>query len=219
MRKLFYKFIIIVIALVAISGVYNYLSKGGSVQAANTNSSITSSASSQSPLSAVSKSTEGTDAEISAETSFLVSLISLTKIKIDTTLFASDSFNALVNNNVKLEPSPSGRPNPFAPIERDLNISSVEVSRVTTNPPIQVTDKTASLYGTINDPTGVTSAYFEYGPTPTLGKKTVPATQSLVGTFVTNVTGLSPKTVYFYRSVAKVGNTEVYGETISFFTN
>ena len=146
-------------------------------------------------------------------------LSSSSKIKIDTTLFMNESFNALVDNNVKLEPTPSGRINPFAPISGVTPTLTPQAGPVSTNPPLQITDKSANLYGTVNNQTGVTSVYFEYGPTATLGKKTTPASQSLVGTFVTNVTGLTPKTTYFYRASAKIGNNIVFGEIVTFVTN
>jgi hypothetical protein len=215
MHKIFNKFLIITSVAILLMGGYAYFSDGENAQAATSGSSaLSSSAESSSPSAMVS-----TDDKITADTAFLVSLISLKKINIDTTIFANDAFNALVDNNVKLEPTPYGRLNPFAPIRKDTPGEVLPISPVTTNPPLQVMSKTASLYGTINNPTGVTSAYFEYGPTPVFGTKTAPATQSLVGTFVTNVTGLAPKTVYFYHAVAKVDGVLVYGETVSFFTN
>jgi len=211
------KFLIIVAVSVLLGGAYVYFSYGGNAQAATAgNSSITSTTNSLSPAVTA---TTAKDEKINSDTAFLVSLISLTKIKIDTTLFDNDAFDALVDNNVKLEPTPYGRTNPFAPLTKVTPTIGVTVSPLTTNPPIQITDKTASLYGTANNPTTVSNVYFEYGPTPTLGKKTPNASLSLVGTFVSNISGLTPKTAYFYRAVAKVGDTLVYGDTVSFFTN
>ena len=217
MTKIFNKFLIVLTFGMFLVALYAYFSDGENAQAALSSSAIASSA--ESAPSVTPQQPASIDEKINSDTAFLASLISLRKINIDTTLFANDAFNALVDNNVKLEQTPSGRVNPFAPIKKDVAVLEVVNAPVTTNQPIQITDKTASLYGTVSNPASVSSVYFEYGPTPTLGKKTNAATLSLVGTFVTNVSSLTSKTVYFYRAVAKIGDKLVYGETISFFTN
>lgn len=217
MNTIFNKFLIVITFGMFFVAIYTYFSNGDNAQAATGSSAIASSAD-LTPSATVEKSASN-DEKINSDTAFLKSLISLKKISIDTTLFTNDAFNALVDNNVKLEQTPYGRVNPFAPIRKDVAVLEVVNAPVTTNPPIQITEKTASLYGTVNNPSSISSVYFEYGSTPTLGKKTNPATLSLVGTFVTNISGLTSKTVYFYRAVAKVGDKLVYGETVSFFTN
>jgi hypothetical protein len=198
-----------------LGGVYVYFSNDLMAQAATSSTSSISSSQSESDnlLGSV------TDNQIQEDTAFLATLISLTKIKIDTSLFGNSSFNSLNDNTVLLEPSVTGRANPFAPISGNAP-QAAQVSLVTTNIPTGVTDKTAVLNGAVgSDVDGVTSTYFEYGPTPTFGKSTIPAKQSLIGTFVTSVSGLSSKTTYFFHAVAKVGATLHYGETLSFTTN
>ncbi len=223
MHKPHNKTTLFIIGVLVIAGVYIYSAYGENAQAATApaSSSALSSSSNSSPMGNIvnGNALGSNDQQINADTAFLASLTSLTKIKIDTTLFMNESFNALVDNNVKLEPTPSGRTNPFAPISGVTPTLTPQAGPVSTNPPLQITDKSANLYGTVNNQTGVTSVYFEYGPTATLGKKTIPASQSLVGTFVTNVTGLTPKTTYFYRASAKIGNNIVFGEIVTFVTN
>ena len=157
--------------------------------------------------------------KISSDISFLTTLVSLKKIKIDTSLFTNKSFNALQNNAVKIEPVIAGRINPFAPIDANMISNILSTSKVVTDQPTQVTDKTAVLNGTINTVSGVTDTYFEYGTTVNLGIVTAIVKQSLVGTFIKNVLGLTPKTNYFFKACAKINNIAFCGEVVSFTTN
>ena len=93
-------------------GVYTYFSNSLSISAAET--------------TALSSSTGGTvgagalgttNDQISQDTAFLATLVSLNKIKIDTSLFKHNGFQALVDNSVKSDVVTPGRNNPFAPIE------------------------------------------------------------------------------------------------------
>jgi len=157
--------------------------------------------------------------KITSDISFLSSLVSLKKITIDTTLFTNKSFNSLRNNSVKLDPVSPGRQNPFAPIGSDgSNMSSV-VSKVVTGQASQVLSTSATLNGTVNVTDGVTDGYFKYGTTKDLGITTAIVKQSLVGTFVKNVLGLTSKTTYFYKACAKINGGESCGEIVSFTTN
>lgn len=156
--------------------------------------------------------------KISSDISFLTTLVTLKKIKIDTSIFQNNSFNKLENNSVKIEQVTPGRINPFAPIGSSSLSTSVSASKVVTDQPTQITDKTVVFNGTINA-TGVTDAYFEYGTTQALGAVTATVKQSLVGTFIKNVLGLSPKTNYYYKACAKVNNVVLCGDVVSFVTN
>ena len=161
--------------------------------------------------------TQNSKAEL--DVSFIDKLASLTSIDIDTTLFANNSFNTLRDNTVVLEPVQSGRQNPFAPIVTEASSNAV-VSPVVTNPPMQITDKTAIFNGSIrNGLTGVTSSYFEYGTTPDMGKITPGGELSLLGTFIKKVVNLTPKTNYYFRAVVKVGSVSMYGDVVTFTTN
>ncbi len=156
--------------------------------------------------------------QISQDTSFLGTLASLTRIKIDPSLFSSSSFNALNDNTVQIvSDGISGRPNPFAPF--DQISANPLVPPVITSPATGITSKEAFLNGSIAGAGAVTSIYFEYGTTNTLGKTTASVTQSLIGTFSKQLTGLTPKTTYYYRAAAKTSAGTLYGETLSFITS
>jgi hypothetical protein len=210
------KFLIVLAVAIMLGGLYVYFYKDLNVSAATqtqSDSSLSSSITGNPSLSSL-------DDKIAEDTAFLSTLVSLTTINIDTSLFSNQSFNALNDNTVKLEPVAAGRQNPFAAIDvTSLDNASVSTSPVITNQPTQVTDKTAILNGAVNSASGVTSTYFEYGPTASLGKTTQSAKQSLVGTFIMNISGLASKTTYFFRAVAKINGSIVNGEIISFNTN
>ena len=246
MKRIYNKFLIISTAALLFGGVYLYFSNSLSsteVIPKAFGSSLTSS----NGTNPVSVSSIGSD-KISADISFLATLVSLKKIKIDTTLFSDKSFNKLQNNTVKIEQVTAGRINPFAPMGIDNtnspvltiisptsptsttptsivpsytpNSNSKITSKLVTDQPTQITDKSAVLNGTINTViTAKDSAYFEYGPTANLGTVTPTVRLSLVGTFIKNILGLTPKTDYFYKACAKISNITACGEVISFTTN
>ncbi len=160
----------------------------------------------------------GTDSQITQDTAFLQTLTSLTRIKIDVSLFANKSFRSLKNNEVVIEPVVAGRPNPFASIDLATSATNTTNSaQVSTDTPTQITTTAAVLNGTTN--VSASTSYFEYGTTSTLGKTTPASLLSLVGTFNTKITGLTPKTQYFARAVSKIGGVLTYGEVVSFNTN
>lgn len=203
--------IVIAVSFLALGG-YTYFSNNPNVLAAP--SSI-SSQSGESPIQSVTKSE---DSKISVDTAFLLTLSSLKKITIDTSIFESKAFKRLNDNTVSLEQTQTGRPNPFAPIDAVLASEADSLYVVITNQPVKVVSKTAVLSGTVTTTEGVVGTYFEYGPTPSLGKVTMQTTPSLIGTFILTVNGLNPQTTYFYRAVAKVNGTQQYGEIVSFET-
>jgi hypothetical protein len=210
---------LILLALMLIGGgAYAYFSNGPDASAATGNSSLSSS--NVSAAGGANEVTAGIDAQIAKDTSFLTTVTSLTKIKINTAIFSNEAFNSLEDNTVALDqPNTTGRPNPFAPINTSGATAEPKGSTVTTNQPVQVTSKSAILNGTTNLSSAATSAYFEYGPTPLMEKTTTQAKQSLIGTFVSTVNGLFPKTTYYFRAVVKTGGQTAYGDTISFTTN
>ncbi len=218
MNKSYNKFLIITSLALLVGGVYSYFSNSLYVQALDTPVSANSSLVSQNGSSSSVLGINNED-KIAEDTAFLATLTSLKKIKIDTTIFNSQEFLSLNDNTVNLEAAVPGRPNPFAPFSSEVSSSNSALSPVVTNDPTQVTDKSAILNGTINNLSGVTSVFFEYGADPELGQSTSPVKQSLVGTFVTSIKGLTPETTYFYRAVAKVGTAPIYGDVVSFNTN
>lgn len=214
MKKTYRKFLIISTIFIFIGITYIYFSNNLNTTPIAFGSSLTSSDGTEViPVS------DGSVDKISSDISFLTTLVSLKKIKIDTAIFTNKSFNALQNNAVKIEPVVPGRINPFAPIEVSNTNNIVSTSKVITDAPTQITDKTAVLNGTINTVSGVTDTYFQYGTTTNLGTVTPTVKQSLVGTFIKNVLGLTPKTNYFYKACAKINGTATCGDVVSFTTN
>jgi hypothetical protein len=220
--KIFYnKFLIVSTIALVIGGAYLYFSDNlkstdivpiayGSSLASSNDNTVAGNSASQND-------------KISSDISFLSSLVALKNIKIDTSLFTDDSFNKLENNAVKIVPVTAGRENPFAPISNinsvDITTSTVSVPKVVTDQPTQITDKTVVFNGTINTTSGVKDIYFEYGTTTSMGTVTTMIKQSLVGTFIKNVLGLTPKTNYFYKACAKINSVLSCGDVVSFTTN
>lgn len=213
-RKKYNKFLIISTIFILLGGSYSYFSNDLNSQ--NTPIAFGSSLTSSTGDTVTPSSTLG--GKISSDISFLTTLVSLKKINIDTTLFTNKAFNALQDNIVKVEPIGAGRINPFAPVDT-VNTSPTQNSQVVTNTPTEITEKSASLNGVMNVTAGVTDTFFQYGPTEALGVVTASVKQSLVGTFIKNVSGLNPKTAYFYKACAKINNTTLCGDTVSFTTN
>lgn len=216
MKIIYNKFLIISTVTLLIGGAYLYFSRdlnsNGIVPVAY-GSSLSSSIGLD--ISAISSSMSE---KITSDISFLNTLVSLKKIKIETTLFSNKSFNSLKNNTVTIESVIAGRPNPFAPINSNTG-NDLSVPSVVTNQPTQITDKTATLNGTVNITSGVGDTYFEYGNTEILGTATTVIKPSLVGSFVKNISGLNSKTTYFFKACAKVNNIKLCGEAVSFTTN
>ena len=207
------KFLIVSTAFFLVGGVYLYFSNDlnkETVVPVAQGSSLSSSLGIAPPDSSV------PDESISSDISFLETLVSIKSLQIDTSLFTNKTFNALQNNAVKIEPVQPGRINPFAPIEATSAIGN----SVTTDPPTQISARTAVLNGTVRAVSGVSDTYFIYGTTEqSLANTTTATRQSLVGTFIKNVSGLTPKTTYFSKACAKINNVTLCGEIVSFTTN
>ncbi len=159
--------------------------------------------------------------EIYSEISFISTLSSIKSLKVDSSLFSNILFSRLKDNSVKIEPVVPGRPNPFAPISGKQG-QSASLSRVTTTSPTQITNNSAVLNGQVNvgENDDISDIYFEYGPTEGLGKTTTSINQtSLVGTFVKGVTGLYPRTAYFFKACARINRVVSCGDIVSFTTN
>lgn len=215
MKKTYNKFLIISTFILFIGGLclyfYNNAGSNNFVPTAF-GSSLESSADATSATN--SDTTPSND--IKSDISFLTTLVSLKSLKIDTSIFSNQSFNKLQNNSVTIEPVQAGRLNPFAPMNTN---NSNSVSTVVTNQPTQISDKSAVLNGTINTISGVADTYFEYGAS-SLGVNNITTLvkQSLVGTFVKSISGLTPKTTYSYKACAKINSVVSCGEVVSFTT-
>ncbi len=219
MKKIYNKFLIIVIIVVSIGGAYisssNDLASGSLVKVAHASSLTSSTGFISSALSSLSSSDK-----ISADIAFLTTLTSLKRIKIDKSIFSNKSFISLRNNAVKIDPVSPGRVNPFSPIGvNNRTVNTVSTPKVITDQPTAITSNSVVLNGTINVANEIANAYFEYGSTANLGTATSIIQPSLVGTFIKNVLGLTPKTDYFYRACAKINNIATCGEVVPFTTN
>ena len=217
--KRFYKNFLIISTIAIVLGVtYSYIINGSSTDVAHGQTNDSSLASSA-PVSST-DSTSTSNGQIVSDTAFLATLASLKTIKIDTSLFTDDSFKSLKNNAVAIQPVVAGRINPFAPIIGAYNPSNIaSVPNIVTDLPTEITDKTVVFNGTVNAKTGVSGIYFEYGPTASMGTIVAVPSQSLVGTFVKNISGFTTKTSYFYRACAKINNISACGSVVTFTTN
>jgi hypothetical protein len=214
MKRIHHTFLIGFALTLLLGTGFLYFSHGLSTEAADPATNTLTSSNDASGTTATPESDD-----IATQTAFLATLSSLTKIKIDTTLFANPLFEALHDNTVVIEPVTPGRENPFAPIDTTVAGADAALAPVVTSPVSQVTTTTAVLNGMINSISPATSVYFEYGPTPTLGKTTPSVTQSLVSTFETKINGLSSGMTYFYRADAKINGVVSSGDIVSFNTN
>lgn len=157
--------------------------------------------------------------DISSDIAFLTTLVSLKNITMDTSIFDSSEFKSLKNNGVRIEPVKPGRINPFAPISATAVSMESTAPVVTTEEPSGITDKSAVLNGMVNTNGIITDTYFQYGPTIQGLTQIATSKQSLVGTFMNNIIGLTPKTTYFFKACAKINNLANCGDVISFTTN
>ncbi len=160
------------------------------------------------------------DNQIYSEISFISTLSSVKNLKVDTSLFSNNLFSRLKDNSVQIESVEPGRPNPFAPINSNKG-QNASVPKVITTTPTLITDRSVVLNGQVNLSLNdkVSDIYFEYGPSESLGKTTTSVSQSLVGTFVKSVTGLYPRTAYFFKACAKINQIVICGDVVPFTTN
>lgn len=93
---------------------------------------------------------------------------------------------------------------------------------VVTDPATIVTQNSALLNGRVNPNNGVTTAWFEYGPTTALGLSTIHQPMG-AGNTLTNIasaiSGLVPNTTYYFRAVGQNQNGTAYGSILSFQTS
>ena len=213
MHRKYNKFLIVSFVAVLIFGVYSYFYRNLKSEAATSDNALTSSLNTTG-TPAVSTTGSSTFSEDSA---FLVKLNSLKNIKIDVSIFESQAFKLLVSNNIKLDPVPYGRVNPFSPIDKPVVTNKIAYT-LKTNPVSAVTNKSAVLNGSLE---GITSnnMYFEYGLVEPLDKVTPKVTPSSIGSFAVSISPLTSKTTYLYRAVANINGVLVYGDIISFNTN
>ncbi len=126
------KKIIIIVVVIAVLGIaYNYFFVKSTP--AKTSSALSSSktAATKTATTATSKTTT-TNKKVDKDTEFLTTLLSISKINVDATIFASPSFNSLQDNNVPIKnEETAGRVNPFAPL--DMPVENIIVETTSTN--------------------------------------------------------------------------------------
>ena len=215
MHRKYNKFLIVSLVAVLIFGVYSYFYRNLKSEAAASDSALTSSLDTTGSPAPV-PSTAGSST-FSEDSAFLVKLNSLKNIKIDVSIFENQAFTLLVSNNIKLDPVPYGRVNPFSPIDNPVTTNKITYT-LKTNPASAVTNKSAVLNGSLEGATS-NNMYFEYGLAEPLNKVTPKLTPSSIGSFAVNISSLTSKTTYLYRAVANINGTLVYGDIISFITN
>ncbi|OGJ06578.1 hypothetical protein A2387_01770 [Candidatus Nomurabacteria bacterium RIFOXYB1_FULL_36_10] len=213
MHRKYSNFLIISFIGVLVLGVYSYFNNDLKVSASSSGGDITSSldASGGVPVSSTG------DAKTAEDIAFLAQLIALKTIKIDTSIFNDQSFKLLVDNNIKLDPVPYGRTNPFSPADKVIANNKATIS-IKTNLTTLVSSKSAILNGSLEGASS-NNVYFEYGTTDALGKTTPKIAPSMIGNYSTTVTGLLSKTTYFYRLTANINGVATSGDIMSFSTN
>jgi hypothetical protein len=150
---------------------------------------------------------------------FLVLLLSVRSIHIDSSLFKDKAFLVLQDFNRKIPPDTDpGRVNPFAPIGTDGGSGAVTVAKVTTSNPSSIKQTGAAFNGTLETADTNTTRWFDYGTTTFLGTMTPPKTQLTPGAFTETVTGLLPNTTYYVQSSALVGGVTIHGNTVTWKT-
>jgi len=95
----------------------------------------------------------------------------------------------------------------------DMTFFTLEPPTVETSAATGVTNNAATLNGNLLDlgTADNVTAYFEYGLTTVYGITTPAQVMDSTGTFSANITGLSPETTYYFRTVA-VGDGTSYGD-------
>ncbi len=178
---------------------------------------------------------------------FLDTLLSLRTIKLDRSLLDRDSFKELRDFTKELIPQNNqGRPNPFAPIGTDIEVSpsasptpettssaqsqsaSVVNSVPTTGTTTVVAETveasaiartSALLNAKLFAPSATTVRYFEWGTNPDALSNSTPQTkQTTPGVFSREISGLTPNTIYYFKAVAVTGALVSEGDIVAFTT-
>jgi hypothetical protein len=153
---------------------------------------------------------------------FLGLLLNISSIELDDSLFTSKSFQSLRDFSTTLsQDTPTGRPNPFAPVGQDAFVDAGSSYSVTTMDPTLVTGTSATFSAVL--PPGIvpTDRWFEWGTTNVapFTNQTPKVQQNLTnGSYTYKVINLTPNTVYYVRAAARVGSTQFFGTVVPFQT-
>ena len=101
----------------------------------------------------------------------------------------------------------------------DMTFTTLEPPTVETSAATGVTNNAATLNGNLLDlgTADNITVSFEYGLTTDYGNTTPAQVMDATGTFSANITGLSPETTYYFRTIA-VGDGTSYGDNKTFTT-
>ncbi len=214
------RFLIIILVVGGLGGVgYKYFLGGNLDIAQNTGDGLVTTAGTGTGTSAVPDlSASGVNTQSSEQigNDFLMTLLSVRSIKIDSTVFTSQAFTSLQDFSRPLLPDNNpGRPNPFAPLGSDTTTISTQIS---TSNASAILTTTATFNGTLTIADTSTVRWFEYGASPSLGTTSAKKPQSVPGTFAETVTGLLPNTMYYVKAMALYGGQTISGNVISFKT-
>ena len=214
MHRKYNKFLIVSFVGVLALGAYSYFYNNLKSEAANEDSALSSSL-----TDTASTTSAPVNNTINEDTAFLMKLNSLKRIKIDVSLFENQAFKLLVSNNIKIDPLPYGRLNPFSPTDQSTAVAKLTYT-LKTNPVGAITNKSAVLNGSLEGGATSNNIYFEYGTVADKLDKTTPKViPSLVGNFSSNINLLNSKTTYYYRSAANINGAIVFGDVMTFNTN
>lgn len=169
---------------------------------------------------------------------FLAILLNLKTIKLDQSVFNSNSFTHLQDFTRVIAPATNvGRPNPFAPIGTDPQtvsavpaasvsasaanaLPSIASAQIDTKDASAVLSTSANLNGALLKAAVNTNRFFEWGTNPdSLSNATPLVAQKTTGVFSRQITGLAPSTTYYFRAVATTGVERAEGDILVFTTN
>jgi len=94
------------------------------------------------------------------------------------------------------------------------------VLSVNTQPPINISNTTASLKGSLTSLSSAANAsvYFQWGTTTAYSNNTTQIPVNATGDFLFAFVNLTPNSTYHYRAVATAGSTTVYGNDLTLVT-
>ncbi len=207
--------IFVVILALAFVGYSIFVNKGNTSSSSSLTSAMTGAV-----VNPVSTDQTGTGSTTGQE--FLNTLLGIQNIKLNASVFDSASFLSLQDYTTTLIPEPSGRPNPFAPIDSFVQAPVVNSSTsiVTTLPVTSSLKFNAVLNGSTTSTDVNATRWFEYGTTTDMGSKTPEVSVGgVAGSFHQTAAGLTRLTTYYFKAAIKVGDVVTYGEVLTFKTN
>jgi hypothetical protein len=209
------KIMLVAVAIIAIAGFGYWYSTGGTQSASGSSTLATST-----PTGASATGSAALNAgDVALNDKFLSLLLNMRTIKLDQSIFTSQTYLSLRDFSTPIAPDPNpGRVNPFAPI--GIDAANAPAYTVITAVPSSVTKSTAVFAGVVPTGVAISKAYFEYGTTSTtpLSNVTAGVTPATTGTFTFPITGLTANTNYFVRAAAIINGTVVYGAVQPFQT-